>query len=246
MRDETALISVGLVNNELGTLQPLGALARRLKSRKRPPLLHTDAVQALGKTPLDWPALGVDLLSVSAHKIHGPKGCGALIARSGLRLPGMLAGGGQERGLRSGTLNVPGIAGFGAALAALAADPGRAEALGALRDRMWRLLANTVPDLVRNTPAEAAPHILNLSVLGVRGEVLVRALGEAGVFASTGSACSSRSAKPSHVLTAVGLRDAALEGSLRLSFGALNTEREIEPGAEIIARTITSVRAMTG
>lgn len=251
---ETILVSTMYVNNEVGAVQPLEAVARVLAGleRSRRPVWHVDAVQAFGKLPVFPRRLGIDLLTVSAHKIHGPKGCGALYVRKGLVLKPLMGGGGQEGGLRAGTENVPGIAGFGAAVRlAMAEQPRAAERLAELRRRFLAALAEVVPDAVVNGPAApaggpagggAAPHIVNVSLPGLRGEVLVHALEERGVFVSTGAACSSRRNEPSHVLRAMGLGRDMVESALRFSFSPLNTADEAAAAAKALAAVVSDLR----
>ncbi|HLT57384.1 MAG TPA: cysteine desulfurase family protein [Limnochordales bacterium] len=235
LRDDTALVSLMWVNNELGTVHPVADIAAAVKARSPETLVHVDGVQALGKLPINVKELPIDLLSVSAHKIHGPKGVGALWIRPGVRIVSLLGGGTQERGLRPGTENVPGIIGFGAAAEAAAADlPQAAARMARLRERLWEGIQARVPWAVRNTPADpdlCAPHILNVSFPGLKGEVLVHSLAEAGIYVSTGSACSSRRTGHSHVLTALGLADDVAGGALRLSLSRLTTEEDVDTAA---------------
>ncbi|MBX6350272.1 MAG: cysteine desulfurase [Clostridia bacterium] len=237
VRPDTTLVSVGLVNNETGAVAPLAAIRGRLLAFGREgPLLHADCVQALGK--VDIPMAALDLASFSAHKIHGPKGVGALYVRRGVRLVPLADGGGQERGLRPGTENVPGIAGFGRAV----------EALGELRaawPRMRRqkrlfleLAGKALAELVVNgpDPDDAAPHILNVSLPGLAGEVVVHALEEEGVFVSTGSACTSRDPRPSHVLLAMGLPAERAHGAVRVSLSRFTSDDEVASAAEALVR----------
>ncbi|MBX5475563.1 MAG: cysteine desulfurase [Clostridia bacterium] len=246
IRPDTVLVSVGAVNNEIGTVQPIAAIGQVLASfGEDRPLLHTDAVQALGKVPLGEVVRHADLASFSAHKIHGPKGVGALYVRRGVRLVPLAQGGGQERDLRPGTENVPGIAGFGAALREL---DGLVEAWPRMRElkaRLWNALRASLPgiEIVRNGPelAEAAPHILNVSFPGLRGEVVVHALEEHGVFASTGSACTSRDPRPSHVLKAIGCSDAVAQGAVRLSLSRFTTDEDVERAVQAFAATVPNL-----
>ncbi|HEY8417093.1 MAG TPA: cysteine desulfurase family protein [Limnochordales bacterium] len=235
LREDTALVSLMWVNNEVGTVHPVAEIAAAVKERSPETLVHVDGVQALGKLPINVKELPIDLLSVSAHKIHGPKGVGALWVRPGVRIVSILGGGSQERGLRPGTENVAGIAGFGVAAEAAVADLPRAAAhMARLRERLWEGIQARVPWAVRNTPVEpahCAPHILNVSFPGLKGEVLVHSLAEEGIYVSTGSACSSRRTGHSHVLTAMGLSEAAAGGALRLSLSAWTTEADVERAA---------------
>jgi len=256
LRPDTALVSTMWVNNETGVLMPLPAIADLLNRRQQEtnlrPLWHVDAVQAVGKFAIRPRELGIDLLSMSAHKMHGPKGAGALYVRRGVHLTPVLLGGGQEWGLRSGTENIPGIAGLGSAcrLAArrLAADPG-GEGLRQLREALWRFIEGNIPGVSRHgpgSPEEVAPHILNVSFPGTKGEVLVRYLSERGVFVATGSACHSRRPEPSHVLTAMGLSPDEVGASIRFSLSWENTREEIEQAAAILKSAVAEIRELTG
>jgi len=245
LREDTALVSLMWVNNEVGTVHPVAEIAAAVKERSPETLVHVDGVQALGKLAINVKELPIDLLSVSAHKIHGPKGVGALWIRPGVRIASILGGGSQERGLRPGTENVAGIAGFGVAAEAAAAGLHEAAArMTRLRELLWEGIRTRVPWAVRNTPsdpAHCAPHILNVSFPGLKGEVLVHSLAEAGVYVSTGSACSSRRTGHSHVLTALGLPDAAAGGALRLSLSAWTTEADVEQAVDRIAAVVTEL-----
>jgi cysteine desulfurase len=248
LRPETILVSVMAVNNELGTIQPvsaIGAALRRYSAGGRPIAFHVDAVQAWGKLPLRPREWSVDLMSVSAHKVHGPKGTGALYVRRGLDVAPLLGGGEQERGVRPGTENVPGIAGLGEA-ARLILEPshGVAEQMQALRDRLRRGLGG-LADVTVNTPAEgAAPHILNVSFAGVRGETLLHRLEMDGIFTSTGSACHSHDPTPSHVLLAIGLAPELAGGALRFSLSRATTAEEIDRVVAATTRAVTELRAL--
>ena len=234
LTDETVLVSVMHANNEVGTIQPLREIADIVHARGA--LLHTDAVQTFGQLPLTVAALGVDLLTLSAHKIYGPKGAGALYVRSGIAIEPLLHGGGQERQRRSGTENVAAIAGFGEAVRLLL--PGRAaEAarLTSLRDRLWTGLSTRLPLAVLNGhPTNRLPNNLNFSLPGLDAETLLLSLDRAGVSASSGSACTSGSIEPSHVLSAMGLSDARLKSALRLTLGSGTTAAEIDRTVEIV------------
>lgn len=239
----TALVSVMLAHNEIGVIQPIAGIARI--AHQHGALMHTDAVQALGKVALDVRALGVDLASFSAHKLHGPKGIGALFVARGaekkLRAP--VTGGGQERGLRGGTLNVPGIVGFGAACAMAAQDlPDEGQRLAALRDRLWHGLQAEVGGVAVNgalTPR--LPGNLNVQVAGVDGETLL--LGLTDIAVSSGAACLS--AEPSHVLQALGLsRDAAL-ASLRFGLGRSTTAADVDRAVAHMSDVVTHLRRVS-
>ncbi len=223
--DETILISIMAVNNEVGTVMPLSEIAA-VKGRA---VFHTDAVQGYGK--IDMRNTGADLITVSGHKILGPKGTGALYARKGVRLPAFLAGGGQERGMRSGTENVPGILGFGKAaeMACCRLQERRAQ-MEKVRDYLLTGLCEELTDLRINSPKgpDAACSVLNISFMGTRGEVLLHTLEQDGIFVSTGSACSSNKKGQSHVLAAMGLKPKEIEGAIRFSFSEFNTVQEMD------------------
>ncbi|MCS7236339.1 MAG: cysteine desulfurase family protein [Armatimonadota bacterium] len=249
LRPNTALVSVVLVNNEVGTLQPVAEVARLLDRAQarwgRRPLLHTDAVQALGHVLFRVRDLGADLVTVSAHKLGGPKGVGALFVRRGVRLRPLVLGGDQERGLRAGTPNLPGIAGFAAAVRFWDREGDH------LRDRLRQLSGRlraglqALGGLRWNTPSDVdrtAPHILNVSVPGLRGEVLVHRLEQEGVYASTGSACHSRRAHPSHVLLAMGRSKAEAVSAVRLSLGPETTEDDVDHAVAAFRAALEDLR----
>jgi cysteine desulfurase len=222
LRPDTVLVSVMLVNNELGTIQPVGEIARAVKASGAPALVHTDAVQGFLKVPFTPEQLGVDLLTISGHKVGAPKGIGAQYIRSGLRLSAALLGGGQERSLRSGTEPTAQIAALAAACAAWPAD-GAAQILR-LKEYALETLP-TVPGLEILNPGDA-PHILSLSLPGYPSEMLVRDLSDRQVYVSSGSACHR--GKPSHVLAALGLPKRTLTGTLRISFSLQNTTEDVD------------------
>jgi cysteine desulfurase len=237
---ETALVSVMLANNETGTLNPIRKLVEISHERGVP--FHTDAAQAFGKMPIDIEELGVDLMSLSAHKCYGPKGIGALYVRlrpapavRRVRLAPLLHGGGQEKGLRSGTLNVPGIVGFGrAATLGVAALPEEAARISDLRDTLFERLRAGVSGLRLNGhPAERLPNTLNVSFPGVVAGELLGALPD--VAASAGSACASLNSEPSHVLKAMGLENRTA-GAVRFSLGRFTTSEEVEHAAALVAQ----------
>ena len=239
----TVLVTVMMANNELGVLQPIAALARL--ARARSVLLHTDAAQAAGKVPIDVEADGIDLLSLTAHKLYGPKGVGALFIRHGVAVAPLVDGGGHEGGLRSGTLNVPAIVGFGRA-AAICADemPGEAARLSRLRDRLWDGIRRSLRGVTVNGSMRARlPHNLNISVDGLHGEQLLMGLDDVAV--SSGAACTSASREPSHVLRALGLGDARARASIRFGLGRFNTEAEVDYVIEKLCSLVTRLRAPT-
>lgn len=248
LTDETILVSVMHANNEVGTVQPLREIAGIVHACGA--LLHTDAVQTFGLLPVTVGALGADLLTLSAHKIYGPKGIGALYVRSGIAIEPLLHGGGQERERRSGTENVAAVAGFGEAVRLLLPErAAEAERLTALRDRLWTGLSQRIPSVVLNGhPTNRLPNNLNFSLPGLDAETLLLSLDRAGVSASSGSACTSGSIEPSHVLSAMGLPNARLKSALRLTLGRGTTAEEIDRTVEIlvgIAERLGGVRVGT-
>jgi cysteine desulfurase len=241
----TVLVSVMLGNNETGTIQPVAEIAGIARGKGVP--VHTDAVQAIGRIPVDVNALGVDYLTLSAHKFNGPKGVGALYVRRGARLTPVQHGGSQEGGRRSGTLNVAGIAGMGVAAELAAAGLAeRATRVGSLRDRLERGIVDRIPDCRVNGPrTEAAarlPGHLNVSFRGIEGEALLMALDLAGIAVSTGSACSSGSVEPSHVLVAMGLDPGLARGAIRFSFGPGNTADEVDVVLKVLSEAVERLR----
>jgi Cysteine sulfinate desulfinase/cysteine desulfurase and related enzymes len=243
LRPDTILVSVMHVNNELGTIQPVEEIGQWLKQYPKV-LFHVDAVQGIGKVPLSLHDSGIDLLSVSAHKFYGPRGVGILYKREGLIIHPLMMGGGQEAGVRSGTENLPAIAGMAKAIRVLE-ELGKDEA-GRLQSLNQRLREGIerIAGCIVNTPQQgAAPHIMNLSVPGVKAEVLLHALEERGFLVSTKSACSSKANEPSRVLTAVGIeRDCALS-SLRISLGRENTREEIEQFLTALEACVETLRS---
>ena len=238
----TALVSVMLANNEVGTIEPVAAIAKL--ARAAGALVHTDATQAVGRIPVDAGALGVDYLSLSAHKFHGPKGVGALWVRRGAPVTPLLRGGSQEGGRRSGTLNVPGIAGLGvAAELAKTRLAETADQVGVLRDRLERGIRSGVQGLRLNGPPDLRlPSHLNMSFDLVEGEALLMRLDLAGIAVSTGSACSSGSVKASYVLTAMGCDEIRAAGAVRFSVGATNTEAEIDRVVGLLPGIVADLR----
>jgi cysteine desulfurase len=245
MTDDTALVSVMHANNEIGTVQPIPELAAIARERRA--LFHTDAVQSAGKIPIDVKTLGVDLLSISAHKFYGPKGVGALWIRRGVRLQPPLTGGKQERSRRAGTENVAGIAGMGvAAREALAKMDSEAGRLAALRDRLEDGILRSVPGTALNgARSPRVPNTTNISFDRTEAESLLIALDLEGVAVSTGSACSSGTLEPSHVLKAMGLPPHRTQNSLRFSLGAANTETEIDRVIAVLPGIVEKLRSLT-
>lgn len=231
--DQTILISIMQVNNEVGSIQPISEICeiknRIGKKLGSEILLHCDAVQSYGKLPIEIKDNGIDLLSISGHKIHGPKGSGALYVRKGLNLQPHQYGGGQERGMRSGTENVPAIAGFGIAAGLSCKNlPKRAESINAAKKYLSDGIRSEIKDVRFNSLEEGSPSILNVSFLNVRAEVLLHTLEQSEIYVSTGSACSSNKKGQSHVLKALGLSDKEIEGAIRFSFCEFSTIEEMD------------------
>ena len=244
IREDTILVSVMAANNEVGTLQPIGEIGEICRARGV--LFHTDAVQAVGAVPVDVQALQVDLLSLSAHKIHGPKGVGALYVRKGTKLDSLLHGGAQERGFRAGTENLPGIVGLGKAIELATAQlADNAARMTALRERLIAGVMERVSGTRLNGhPTQRLPGNVNLSFEGVEGEALLLRLDLAGVAASSGSACTSGALDPSHVLMALGLTEAQAQGSLRLTLGTDTTAEEIDTVLDRLPPIVADLRSM--
>ena len=243
--DKTVLVSVMTANNEIGTIQPVRAIAEIAHDHRVP--FHTDAVQAIGALPVNVEATGADLLSLSAHKFGGPKGTGALYIRKKTRIGTFMDGGAQERGHRAGTENVPGIVGLGRAIELATADiEGHAARLRAMRDRLIRGLLDTIPDTRLNGhPVERLPNNVNVAFRYVEGESILLSLDALGVAASTGSACTSATLEPSHVLTACGLPPEQAHGSLRLTLGSRNTEDDVDYVLSVLPGVIERLRQMS-
>ena len=245
LTDDTALVSVMHANNEIGTVQPIAELARL--AHERGALMHTDAVQSVGKIGVDVRALGIDLLSLSAHKFNGPKGAGLVWIKRGTRMQAILTGGKHERSRRAGTENVPAIVGMGVA-ARLAAGKIDAEAvrLSFLRDRLEDGILARVPGTVVNgTRSARVPNTSNISFDRVEAESLLIALDLEGIAVSTGSACSSGTLEPSHVLRAMGLPAHRAQNSLRFSLGLFSTEQEVDRVVDMLPRLVEKLRHLT-
>jgi cysteine desulfurase len=245
MTEKTILVSVMHANNEIGTIQPIRELANIAHERNA--LFHTDAVQSAGKVPLDVEYSSVDLLSLSSHKLHGPKGVGALYVRDGTPIQPIIYGGGHERGLRSSTENIPGIVGFGAAceLAQTYIDIDIA-LMTQMRDALIDGIMESVPKVTLNGhPTKRLCNNVNVSFEAVEGEALILSLNRAGIAASTGSACSSKKFRASHVLMAIGLEQTLALGSLRLSLSRMNTMEEIYYTVEKLPPMVARLRAMS-
>lgn len=247
--ENTILVSLMQVNNEAGTIMPVDAVKDLMKKKNAPGWFHCDAVQSFGKLQVPESA---DLISVSSHKIHGPKGAGALFVRKGIHLPVLIEGGGQEHGNRSGTENVPAITGFGTAaeLSAKDRDEER-QRVSVMRRALLKGLKDNLEDLKINSVEEdgvasgqCCSSILNISFLGTRGEVLLHTLEQDGIYVSTGSACSSNKKDQSHVLGAMGLKDKEIEGALRFSFGRFNEIDEMEIVVDKVTAAVKRFRRL--
>ena len=242
--DNTALVSVMMVNNEIGTIQPIQEIAKLCQDKGV--LFHTDAVQAVGHIPVDVKALGVDMLSLAAHKFHGPKGVGALYCRKGIRPEILIQGGAQERGRRGGTENMPGIVGMAAALQEAVSNLNADMVyVTALRERLIEGLSRIPHSRLNGSRNLRCPGTVNFCFEGIEGESLLLWLDAKGVAASSGSACTSGSLDPSHVLLALGLPHEIAHGSLRLSLGADNTEEEVAHILKVVPEVVEYLRGMS-
>ena len=244
IRPDTILVSVMTANNEIGTIEPIGEIGRICKEGGV--LFHTDAVQAVGSIPVNVQETGCDLLSLSAHKFYGPKGIGALYIREGTRLNPLIAGGEQERGLRAGTENVPGIAGLGKAIAMAGENEKQNAAhMRRMRDRLMKGILSFVPGAALNGPEkDRLPNNCSFRFDGIDGEALLLRLDLAGIAASAGSACTAGSREVSHVLKAIGLTEAEARSSLRLTTGIHTTEEETDETVKIIGEIVKDLRKM--
>ena len=244
IRPDTALVSVMFANNEIGTIQPIAEIAA--VCREAGVLFHTDAVQAAGHLPIDVGALGVDMLSLSAHKFHGPKGVGVLYARRGVALTNVIYGGAQERGKRAGTENVPGIVGAAAAFdEACARMAENAEKVTVLRDKLIAGLTAIPHTVLNGDAARRLPGNVNVCFEGIEGESLLLMLDAQGIAASSGSACTSGSLDPSHVLLALGRPHEVAHGSLRLSLSHYNTEADVDHILSVVPGVVEYLRNMS-
>ncbi len=247
VRPDTILVSVMMVNNESGAVMPVSDIAEIVHRVSPGALFHVDAVQAFGRYRIFPSRMGIDLLSVSAHKIHGPKGAGFLYIRNGAKIRPMILGGGQQNGMRSGTDNVPGIAGMGLAAGMICEKmEENTRILYDLKRRMADGLSE-IPDVtVNGMPlSEGAPHIMSVTFSGVRSEVLLHALEDREIYLSAGSACSSHKRKPSAVLTAMGLSKSAIESTVRISFSEENTAEEVDRCLTVLREIVPMLRRFT-
>lgn len=245
IRPDTILVSIMYANNEIGTIQPITELARVV--REHNVMFHTDACQAGGLLEVDVKRLGVDMMTLNGSKIYGPKGVGMLFVRNGLKLEPLIHGGGQENGLRSGTENVPGIIGFSVALE-LAQKERVTEArrLTVLRDLMIQKVMKEIPKSYLNGhPTQRLPNNANFTLLDVEGESIILQLSEKGICASTGSACTSRSLEPSHVLMAIGLSKEVAHGSIRFTLGKSNTRQDVDKVVNALKEAVQTLREIS-
>ena len=245
LSDNTCLVSIMFGNNEVGTVQKISEIAKICNERKIP--FHTDAVQAVGKIPINVKELGIDLLSISSHKLHGPKGIGALYIKNGIKIDPVILGGGQEHGLRSGTENVANIVGFGKACEIAKNNLNdNVEYVTALRDMLIEKVLNEIPEVTLNgDPKSRLPNNAHFTFLGVNGEDLIIKLDEYGIAASTGSACSVNTQRASHVLQAMGFSHEQITGSLRLTIGVFNNEKDIEQTVTSLKKIVEELRAFS-
>ena len=245
IRPDTILVSIMFANNEVGTIMPIQEIGAVCKEKGV--LFHTDAVQAVGHIPVDIQAMHIDMLSLSAHKFHGPKGVGALYCRKGIRLPSYIMGGAQEKGRRAGTENVAGIVGLGAAiqLATEQLEENRAK-MTALRDRLMTGIQARISEVKLNGhPTNRLPNNVNFSFKYIEGESILLMLDMNGIAASSGSACTSGSLDPYHVLLALGLPHEIAHGSVRLTLGDETTEEDIDYTIDVLEKTVARLRAMS-
>jgi len=246
VRPSTVVVSIMAVNNEIGTAQPVAAIGRAVKGVNPSTLVHTDAVQMLGNLPVDLHELGVDFAAFSAHKFGGPKGVGFLYARSHAPVEALLHGGGHEGGRRSGTLNVPGLAGLGSAaeIAAKEVDH-KIERVGALRARLWAGIKDSIKGARLNGhPSKRVPGTLNVSISGADGETLLLLFDSAGIACSAGSACQSGAIDPSHVLLAIGVPRDIAAGSVRFSLGRESTDSDVDAVLEVLPGIVERARSV--
>jgi cysteine desulfurase len=244
LREDTALVSIMFANNEIGTIQPIAEIGKLCRAKKV--LFHTDAVQAAGHLHIDVEAMNIDMLSLSAHKFHGPKGCGALYAKANIRLANIIEGGAQERGKRGGTENIPAIMGMAAAFEAACRDIDKNAAyVGRLRDKLMNALSAIPHSTVNGDRVQRLPGNLNMCFEGIEGESLLLLLDQQGIAASSGSACTSGSLDPSHVLLAIGLPHEVAHGSLRLSLCEMNTEEEIDYISKTVPEVVAYLRSIS-
>ena len=246
IKKETILVSVMHVNNEIGTIQPIEEIGKYLKSLDEKVYFHVDGVQSYAKIKFRPSRYNIDFMSVSGHKLHGPKGIGFMYVKENNRIKPLLTGGGQEIGIRSGTENVPGIYGIGEAIRILNQDlEGTIDKIRGLRDLLKEEILANIDNVKINSPEDGVCHVLNVSFRGVRGEVLLHYLEQKEIYVSTGSACSSKK-KGSHVLNAIGLTPDEIEGAIRFSLSDLNTKEEIMKTVEVLKESVSDLRMIIG
>lgn len=244
--ENTAFVSCMQVSNETGAVQPVAEIARMARAKNKNVRVHVDGVQGFMRVPMHMGKMGVDLYALSAHKIHGPKGVGALVVRKGVRLAPQETGGGQEKNLRSGTYNSPGILGLGEAVTQMTQRRAQLEHIRAMKAQLWNRLGGIDGVRLNGVPVDSessAPHILSVSFDGVRGEVMRNALEGAGILVSTGSACASHKQKVSPTLKAMGLTGEQADGTIRISLGMMNTMEEMDEAAAQMERLYSQLKA---
>ena len=242
IKSTTCLVTIMHVNNEVGSIQPIQEIGKYLKTLNDKIYLHVDAVQSYGKINFRPSKYNIDFMSVSGHKLHGPKGIGFMYVKENNRIKPMLTGGGQEIGIRSGTENTPGIYGLGEAIKIINEDlDSKIEKIKNLRDLLKNQIIENIEEIKINSPEDSVCHILNISFYGIKGEVLLHYLEQKGVYVSTGSACSSKK-KGSHVLNAMGLTPQEIEGAIRFSLSDLNTEEEMKEAVNIVKESVNDLR----
>ena len=244
--ENTAFVSCMQVSNETGAVQPVAEIARKAKAKNKNVRMHVDGVQGFMRVPVHMGKMGIDMYSLSAHKIHGPKGVGALIVKKGVRLAAQETGGGQEKNLRSGTYNSPGILGLGEAVSQMAQRKDQIEQIRAIKAYLWNKLSCMEGVKLNGMPVDhpaSAPHVLSVSFDGVRGEVMRNALESAGILVSTGSACASHKQKVSQTLKAMGLTSEQADGTIRISLGMMNTLEEMDEAAAQMEKFYTQLKA---
>jgi cysteine desulfurase len=247
IKKDTILVSIMGVNNEIGTVQPLKEIGRVIKEMNPLAFFHVDGIQAFLKIPIDPKDMKIDLLSISGHKFHGPKGIGALYCKRGINLRPWQTGGGQEQGLRSGTENIPGIAGIGKAVEIYNKNLKEyCQKMTDLKQRLRVGIEERIENIKINTPEgeKGAPHILSVSFRGIKGEVLVHSLERHGIYISTRSACSSKQNKISSVLASIGLDNDEAEGTVRISLCPFNSQEEIEKAVDVLVAEVNNLRRM--
>lgn len=245
IKENTVLVSIMMVNNETGAIQPIGDISRIIKARNKKTVFHVDGVQAFGKLDINLKKLGVDMFSFSGHKIHALKGIGGLYIDSGIRIDPPFQGGGQEKGVRPGTENTLGIIALEKALSVSLSNRGAERShIKSLKEHLIDRIAGEIPDVKINSPMEenVIDNVLSVSFPGTRGEILLHTLEEKEIYISTGSACSSKSKSKSHVLSAIGLSDEEIEGTLRISFSYDNTAEQIDYFFEALKEAVEDIR----